>query len=32
MKTTKVDDQGNVICSTCGAANSFTVKRTGKAK
>jgi ribosomal protein S27E len=32
MKTTRVDANGNVRCPTCGARNSFTVKRTGKAK
>jgi hypothetical protein len=32
MKKTIVDDDGNVCCPRCGAKNSFTVKRTGKAK
>jgi phage FluMu protein Com len=32
MKTTVVDGDGNVACPHCGARNSFTVKRTGKAK
>lgn len=32
MKTTIVDPNGDVRCPVCGARNSFTVKRTGKAK
>lgn len=32
MKSTVVDEQGDVRCPKCGARNSFTVKRTGKAK
>jgi hypothetical protein len=32
MKATRVDSDGNVVCPKCGAKNSFTVKRTGKAK
>lgn len=32
MKTTVVDERGEVSCPHCGARNSFTVKRTGKAK
>ncbi len=32
MKKTIVDEQGDVRCPNCGARNSFTVKRTGKAK
>jgi len=32
MKTTVVDENGDVRCPRCGAKNGFTVKRTGKAK
>ena len=32
MKSTTVDAEGNVVCPVCGAKNSFTSKRTGKAK
>lgn len=32
MKSTVVDADGNVKCPVCGAVNSFTAKRTGKAK
>lgn len=32
MKRTVVDENGDVRCPKCGARNSFTVKRTGKAK
>lgn len=32
MKKTVVDEEGDVRCPKCGARNSFTVKRTGKAK
>lgn len=32
MKHTVVDEAGDVRCPKCGARNSFTVKRTGKAK
>jgi hypothetical protein len=32
MKSTVIDEQGDVRCPVCGAVNSFTVKRTGKAK
>lgn len=32
MKSTIVDADGNVRCPVCGAANSFTSKRTAKAK
>lgn len=32
MKRTKVDENGDVRCPKCGARNSFTVKRTAKAK
>jgi DNA-directed RNA polymerase subunit RPC12/RpoP len=33
MKTTQVDPEtGDVRCPHCGARNSFTAKRTGKAK
>lgn len=32
MRTTIIDEDGNVRCPMCGAINSFTVKRTGKAK
>lgn len=32
MKSTYVDAEGNVRCPVCNAANSFTSKRTGKAK
>lgn len=32
MKRTQVDETGDVRCPKCGARNSFTVKRTGKAK
>lgn len=32
MKSTVVDESGDVRCPKCGARNSFTVKRTGKAK
>ena len=32
MKSTIVDADGNVRCPVCGAANSFTAKRTAKAK
>lgn len=32
MKSTYVDSEGRVRCPVCGAANSFTSKRTGKAK
>lgn len=32
MKRTVVDESGDVRCPKCGAKNSFTVKRTGKAK
>lgn len=32
MKTTKVDENGDVRCPKCGARNAFTSKRTGKAK
>jgi len=32
MKSTYVDENGDVRCPVCGARNSFTVKRTGKAK
>ena len=32
MKSTQVDADGNVTCPNCGAVNSFTVKRSGKAK
>lgn len=32
MRSTVVDEEGNVKCPSCGATNSFTAKRTGKAK
>lgn len=32
MKTTVVDENGDVRCPKCGARNSFTTKRSGKAK
>jgi hypothetical protein len=32
MKTTTVDEHGEVRCPRCGARNSFTTKRTGKGK
>lgn len=32
MKSTKVDQEGNVVCPECGAKNQFAIKRTGKAK
>jgi hypothetical protein len=32
MKSTYVDEDGDVRCPVCGARNSFTTKRTGKAK
>lgn len=32
MKKTIIDEEGDVRCPKCGARNSFTVKRTGKAK
>jgi predicted RNA-binding Zn-ribbon protein involved in translation (DUF1610 family) len=32
MKTTRVDDDGNVRCPKCGAAGAFTSKRSGKGK
>jgi hypothetical protein len=32
MKATVVDTDGSVRCPKCGAVNSFTSKRTGKAK
>jgi len=32
MRATYVDAEGNVCCPVCGAKNSFTVKRTTKAK
>lgn len=32
MKKTVIDEDGDVRCPKCGARNSFTVKRTGKAK
>lgn len=32
MKKTVIDEEGDVRCPKCGAKNSFTVKRTGKAK
>lgn len=32
MKSTIVDNDGNVTCPHCGAKNNFTVKRSGKAK
>lgn len=32
MKSTVVDSDGDVRCPVCGARNSFTSKRTGKAK
>ena len=32
MKTTEVDEQGDVRCPKCGAKNSFTSKRTLKGK
>lgn len=32
VKRTVVDSSGDVRCPTCGARNSFTSKRTGKAK
>lgn len=32
VKSTRVMADGSVRCPNCGAANSFTVKRTGKAK
>jgi phage FluMu protein Com len=32
MRSTKVGADGNVRCPKCGAVNSFTSKRTGKAK
>ena len=32
MKSTRVDENGDVRCPKCGAKNSFSVKRTGRAK
>lgn len=32
MKSTVVDEYGDVVCPYCGAKNSFTSKRSGKAK
>ncbi len=32
MKSTEIDENGDVRCPKCGARNSFTAKRTGKAK
>lgn len=32
MKSTEIDEEGDVRCPSCGAKNSFTSKRTGKAK
>lgn len=32
MKSTQLDANGDVRCPKCGARNSFTAKRTGKAK
>jgi hypothetical protein len=32
MKSTVVDEEGNVRCPVCNAKDSFTQKRTGKAK
>ena len=32
MKKTKVLPDGSVACPKCGAVNSFTAKRTGRAK
>jgi hypothetical protein len=32
VKSTVIDENGDVRCPVCGARNSFTVKRTGKAK
>ena len=32
MKSTTVDEEGNVVCPKCGAKNQFAIKRTGKAK
>ncbi len=32
MKKTVIDDDGDVRCPKCGARNSFTSKRTAKAK
>jgi hypothetical protein len=32
MKSTQIDANGDVRCPVCGARNSFTSKRTGKAK
>lgn len=32
MKSTQVDENGDVRCPKCGAKNSFALKRTGKAK
>ena len=32
MRKTVVDEEGDVRCLKCGAKNSFTEKRTGKAK
>jgi DNA-directed RNA polymerase subunit RPC12/RpoP len=32
MKSTTIDENGDVRCPKCGARNAFTSKRTGKAK